>query len=377
MHDEELKILLHDYFDDLLSEEEESDFQSQLMENRTLAIELGKLKDLKRRLKNLPLNFEPPPKIISNITDKLLTLENVKEKKEAKKKSAKEKSVKAKKKNKKLNRKLLLNLLIIVIILALGGGGGYYYFDTNMNTFPWRLGLVSGEFKIGNSIKTPKQILELQTFELSEDGESVIYVQDQGTILVKGKSKLEIRSAGKSINSINFFYGNLEYTPKPMNNKFQIVRNDLVITSENSKFRIFSDELGDFQLEISSNYLQIEFKKELYRFAHDYVVKIEADNFIRTPYSNKTTPDFIKLLRDYNYNHDSKLLLKIINSATKNDALTLHFLLSHVAPAKRELIINKLQSIIPLPYGVDKSNILILNQQMMNKWWDEIYSTIY
>ena len=85
MHDEELKILLHDYFDDLLTEEEESDFQSQLMENRTLAIDLGKLKDLKRRLNNLPLNFEPPPKIISNITEKLLTLENIKEKTEAKK----------------------------------------------------------------------------------------------------------------------------------------------------------------------------------------------------------------------------------------------------------------------------------------------------
>ncbi len=231
--------------------------------------------------------------------------------------------------------------------------------------------------KIGNSINSPKQILELQTFELSEDGESVIYVQDQGTILVKGKSKLEILNAGKGINSICFYNGSIEYIPKPMNDKFQIVKNDLVITSENSKFRIFSDELGDFHLEILSNYLQIEFKKELYRFAHDYVVKIEADNVIRTPYSNKTTTSFIKLLSDYDYNHDSKTLIKIINSAAKNDALTLHFLLSQVAPAKRELIIDKLQSIIPLPYGVNKSNILILNQQMMNKWWDEIYSTIY
>ena len=376
MHDEELNILLHDYFDDLLTEEEESDFQSLLMENRTLAIELGKLKDLKRRLKNLPLNFEPPPKIISNITDKLLTLENVKVKLESKKKSSKEKTIKVKKKRKKINKKLLLNLFIIVIILALGGGGGYYYYNMNMKTSPWRVGLISGEFKIGNSISL-KQLSEQQVFELSEDGESEIYVQDQGVILVKGKSKLEVLSAGKNINSISFINGNIEYIPKPMNGKFQIVKSDLIITSENSKFRIFSDELGDFHLEVLSNYLQIKFKKELIRFAHDYVVKIESDNIIRTPYSNKTTSGFMKLLSDYDYNHDSKTLIKIINSAAKNDALTLHFLLSHVAPAKRELIIDKLQSIIPLPFGVDKSDILILNQQMMNKWWDEIYSTIY
>ena len=376
MHDEELKILLHDYFDDLLTEEEESDFQSQLMENRTLAIDLGKLKDLKRRLNNLPLNFEPPPKIISNITEKLLTLENVKEKTEAKKKSSKEKTVRVKKKRKKINRKLLLNLFIIVIILALGGGGGYYYYNINMSTSPWRVGLISGDFKIGNSTSL-KQISEHQTFELAEDSESEIYVQDQGVILVKGKSKLEVLGAGKNINSISFIHGILEYIPKPMNSKFQIVKSDLIITSENSKFKIFSDDLGDFHLEILSNYLQIEFKKELFRFAHDYVVKIEADNVIRTPYSNKTTPDFIKLLSDYDYNHDSNTLIKIINLAAKNDALTLHFLLSQVAPAKRELIIDKLHSIIPLPYGVSKSDILILNQQMMNKWWDEIYSTIY
>ena len=72
MHDDDLHIKLHDYFDGLLSPEEEGDFQTLLMDNRSLAIELGKLKDLKRRLKNMPLSFEPPGRIIDNITEKLL-----------------------------------------------------------------------------------------------------------------------------------------------------------------------------------------------------------------------------------------------------------------------------------------------------------------
>jgi len=376
MPEEELSILLHDYFDNLLSEDEESDFQTLLMENRTLAIELGKLKDLKRRLRNMPLSFEPPPKIIRNITEKLLLLENIKEKSDSKRDASKAKTIKVEKQRKKKSRKIFL-ILIIIIILAFGGGGGYYYYIMNMNISPWRIVPISGEFKIGSNSSSPKQISKNQIFELAEGGESEIYVQDQGIIQVEGKSKIEILSSSKNQNSISFIYGSLEYIPKPMSDKFQIVKGELVITSENSKFRISSDELGDFHLEILSNFLQIQFKHELFRFAHDYVVKIEGDNVIKTPYSNKTTPNFIKLLTEYDYNYDPSTLQKIIDLAVNNDALSLHFLLSRVTPAKRELIIEKLQSITPLPFGVVKSDILILDREMMNKWWDKIYSTIY
>lgn len=376
MHDEDLKIKLHDYFDDLLSAEEESDFQTLLMENRSLAIELGKLKELKRRLKNMPLSFEPPPQIINNLTDKLLRLEKSKDNTNRKKKSDDDEKIKIKKR-KKRSGKTLLNIFIVVMIIALTGGGGYYYYTMNQSTSTWRIVPLAGKYKVESNSNAPNQISENQTFKLDEDGKSEIYVKDQGVISVIGKSELEVISTSKNQSSIRFIYGNLDYIPKPMSGNFQIVMNGLTITSNNSKFRIFSDDLGDFHLEILSNFLQIEFKQESYRFAHDYMVKIEADNVIRTPYSNKTTQNFISLLAEYDYNKESKTLMKIIDKAATNDALTLHFLLSQVRPAKRELIIDKLNSIIPLPFGVSKSDILILNQVMMNKWWDEIYSTIY
>ena len=376
MHDEKLKILLHDYFDDLLSVEEESNFQTQLMENRSLAIELGKLKELKRRLKNMPLSFEPPPKIIDNLTEKLLTLENSKVETKKTKIDKNLEKVRAKKKKKKSNRKTVLNTFIILIIFALGGAGGYYYYINQSPSF-WRVVPIAGKFKIEGKTNSPKQISENQIFKLEENGKSDIYLKDNGMLHVIGKSEFKIINSNTDLSSIKFISGNLEYIPKPTSNKFQIVIDDLIITSENSKFRIYSDELGDSNLEILSNYLQIEFKKELYRFAHDYVVKIEADNVIRIPYSNKTTPGFIKLLSEYDYKKETKTLKKIIDNAKNNDALTLHFLLSKVSPAKRELIIEKLNKIIPLPYGVGKSDILILNQEMMNNWWDEIYTTIY
>ncbi|VAX16142.1 hypothetical protein MNBD_IGNAVI01-3119 [hydrothermal vent metagenome] len=376
MPNEDQKILLHDYFDELLSPEEEADFQTLLMENRSLAIELGKLKDLKRRLKNMPLSFEPPPKIINNITDKLLTLEGVQDEGKAKKRSS-GKKIKYKKKKRKKHRKAILNIIIIILLLAIGGGGGYYFYYANKVEASWRVSPISGQYKIGNNIDSHRNISEEQIFKLGKNGVAEIYLNNLGTLHVDGKTELKVLSIEPDKGSISLSYGHLEYIPKPTLRIFQILMNDLLITSKNSKFKIYSDDLGDFTIEVLSNFLEIKFKGIVHRFAHDYVVKIEAGQVLKTPYSIKTSPEFIKLVNDYDYNHETKMLLKIIDTASKNDALTLHFLLSQVDPAKRELIIDKLNTIIPLPYDVDKSIILILNQQAMNKWWNEIYSTIY
>ena len=376
MPNEDQKILLHDYFDELLSPEEEADFQTLLMENRSLAIELGKLKDLKRRLKNMPLSFEPPPKIINNITDKLLTLESTQDKGKSKKKST-GKNKKTKKKKRRRSSKVILNIIIIILLLALGGGGGYYFYYMNKVEATWRVSPISGQYNIGSNMQQLKGISEEQIFKLGKNGEAEIYINDLGTLHVKGKTELKVLSISPDKGSISLSYGHLEYIPKPTLGMFQILMNDLLITSKNSKFKIYSDDLGDFTIEVLSNFLEIKFKGVLHRFAHDYVVKIEAGQVLKTPYSIKTSPEFIKLVNDYDYNHDTKMLLKIINTASKNDALTLHFLLSQVEPAKRELIIDKLNTIIPLPYDVDKSKILILDKKGMNKWWDEIYSAIY
>ncbi len=374
MPNEDQKILLHDYFDELLSPEEEADFQTLLMENRSLAIELGKLKELKRRLKNMPLSFEPPPKIINNITDKLLTLESAEVKEKTKKKSSKTKKPK-KKKNR--NPKMVLNIIIIILLLILGAGGGYYYYYINKVEATWRISPISGQYIIDNNSHPMLKISKGQTFTLNKNGKVEIYINEKGTLNITGKTKFKVLSIGGEQSIISLSYGHLEYIPKPTLGEFQITINDLFITSKNSKFRIYSDDLSDFTIEVLSNFLEIKFKGIVYRFAHDYIVKIEAGQVLRTPYSNKTTPEFIKLVKDYDYNHNDKTLLKIIKKASKNDALTLHFLLSQVVPAKRELIIDKLKTIIPLPYDVNKGKILILNRHAMNVWWDEIYSAIY
>lgn len=376
MHDDDIHIKLHDYFDGLLSPEEEGDFQTLLMDNRSLAIELGKLKDLKRRLKNMPLSFEPPGRIIDNITEKLLTLE-CKNSQKLRRKEPQKIKPKLKPTKKKSGSKVLVSVILILIIVVLGGAGGYYFYNMNKSTTPWRIVTLSGEVKIGSSGQSGNQISENQIFQLSDEGESDIYLGDEGVLKIIGKSEFEILSASNVSNTIRFNYGLLEYIPKPNSIELETVLNDFKVKSNNAKFRISTDELGDYTAEVLNNFVVIEFREKHYRFAHDHRVKIVADQIIRTPYFINTNSNFIKLLQDFDYNKEPKLLKNIISRAEKVDALSLHFLLSQVKPADRELIISKLEELVPLPYGVAESEILILNQEMLNKWWDKIYSEIF
>ncbi|MEN8192571.1 MAG: hypothetical protein ABFS12_07115, partial [Bacteroidota bacterium] len=375
MHDDELKIKLHDYFDELLTPEEEADFQILLMENRNLAIELGKLKDLKRRLKNMPLSFDPPPGIIENIIEKLHSQEKTISKKVEDEKPMEVASKLKRRKSRSKKKFLSIFLKFLLIILLVGGSGGYYYYYITKPTTPWRVNIVKGEARIGYTVNGTK-ISENQVFELVEDGEADIYVNDLAVINVNKNVKFEILTANQNKNLISFRYGNLEYTPKLGSKRFEIQIGPLLVISTNSKLKISTDQYGDYELEIISNFLNIELYEDSYRFSRDYIIKIDANREIRIPYNKKSTRKFIKLVENYFYKNDPEILDKIITNASFNDAFTLHYLLPQVTPAKRELIIKKLQSLVPLPFGVEISDILILNKEMLNKWWDEIYSAI-
>ncbi len=97
------EIALHDYFDDLLSPGEKVEFEEILVEYIDLAIDLRKLKTLKRILQNLPMAFEPSEILMENISKTILEAEEmyIHPEPESEPKPKKEKKEKKKKKKKK------------------------------------------------------------------------------------------------------------------------------------------------------------------------------------------------------------------------------------------------------------------------------------
>jgi len=128
MFSEKEEILLHNYFDNLLSKEEQTEFEDCLLDNIDLAIELGKLKNLQRNLNNLCSNFNPPDTVIENIINSLLK-NKVDSKNINPNKSDGKKVTKTKKTKRKLTQKtkyrlkqfvLILFILFFIVVLIFG-----------------------------------------------------------------------------------------------------------------------------------------------------------------------------------------------------------------------------------------------------------------
>ena len=83
-------------------------------------------------------------------------------------------------------------------------------------------------------------------------------------------------------------------------------------------------------------------KDKNYKLAHNYKVNIENGQIIRTPYHKEVTKRLKRELVNFDYYADYGALTKILVYSSEHDALTLHFLLSKVAPANREMVYQKL-----------------------------------
>jgi hypothetical protein len=374
------KILLHDYFDNLLSQEKQKEFEETLLDNIDLAIDLGKLKNLQRNLRNLPSNFTPSEKVIENIINSLLEekvekLPTEEEEKNNKKKKKKEKKSKKKRKGLKAKTKFRLKqifitstfLLFIAII-----GIGYYYYQKENSTFPWKITSISKTISPELQKLIATGLSKRTKLVTSANEKAVITVSNKGTITLLGECKFTLLNGSQSKNSINFEKGNLIFAPHPANILFELQHNGITINSKNSEFEIKSEAGKHSIINVISNYLEIKIDDVTKKVPNNHSVKI-LNNNIGFPTVFNISPKFAKLISMFEIEPSDKILLKIIKSSKISNSFTLLALLSKVSPTDRELIIDRLNKFIPMPPEISKVDILLLDEEALNIWWEEIY----
>ncbi len=378
MSKENEEILLHDYFDNLLSEEEQNRFEDLLLDNIDLAIELGKLKNLQRNLNNLPSTFTPSEKTLDNILNSLLN-NNLSEKEAIEKKKEKNFFGKEKKEAKprqkfkpktKFRIKQIFSVLISIAFISALIFGYFLYVDMN-NTTPWFVKIVN---KSDLSTDPRNKNIELNInslFETKKSELAEILIQDAGIIKLNENTKIEVKNGTKSLNSIIYLGGSLSFIPDFKNGLFELIYNNIAIKSSNSEFSI-DTTYGNIEVSVLSNFIYITINGFDFQIPSNYKFSFIGENSISIPINMQTSPEFANLINTYSLSGNEFLLSKIIHNSSKNDVFTLFYLLPQVSPEFREKIIDELSKISPLNSSLTKENILLLDQNALNNWWEEI-----
>jgi len=380
MNNNKFEILLHDYFDNLLSPEQVKEFEEYLLDNIDMAIELGKLKTLRRRLNNLPSTFSPDPIVIEHIYNSLLegkkeeqlteVSDEVEEKVVEKSKGKKKKEKKEKRLKAKTKYRLKILFVVLFFILVIGViTRGYLYYSKKNKTTPWQVEMIN--VSDGNSIE---KTVEVNSAVLTSENErALISIANIGKIELKGKSKILILEGTRSENKIIFSYGYLAFTPMPQNKAFLVKVKNLLLKSEQSKFKIVSTDKS-YNINIETSFITILNNEHKFKIPLEHEFTLLNNNTISIPLNKKTSIRFSKLVKNYMLSGNEKTLESLIAAAGKTDVFSLHYLLYNVPPVYREKILVKLHKLFPALTESNKEKILFLDERELNFLWDELFS---
>ncbi len=388
MNCNELRSLVSDYFDKELPAEKAKEFEENLKDCTEAQIELERLKNLTKRLRNLTLSFEPPPQVISELTENLLNLsldeaEKAKSKKEKKEKEKESAELKKKKELRnggigffrqyKKSLGISPSKFIIILVTLIAAFIFYFLFIVQGDTSPWKIEPLSGSYSINGNRTTGVELFVKDNVSTDILGKLKIKIKQDAEITLDTNSSFEIVSAKRNKNEIILRNGSLFFYALTLDANF-ILKYDLMkITDFKSNFVISILKNTNVLIEVSSGLIKVEVPDDEFFLGSDYICEIKNARAPLIPYHKEASEKLMTNL-DYLNNsiQDLGALTAVVNSATEYDALTLLRLIEKVPIANRDMLYQKLSEFFPPPKGVTKQGVVSLKKSMLEEWFYSI-----
>ncbi|PKL89103.1 MAG: hypothetical protein CVV23_06740 [Ignavibacteriae bacterium HGW-Ignavibacteriae-2] len=387
MNCDELKIFSDDYLEDLLPNNLRIEFEQNIVNCEEENEYLETCKKIKNHISEMPLTFDPPPQIISDLTDKLMQLSDSAEKvkiepetlKKIEKRSRKTESKietfeapakKIVKQKKSAISKISMLLVILIVFLA---ALSYYFIRVFNNSGPWKVTSLNGNISINNNNVKQLNVNQGDRINTEVNSSAKIIIPMEGEISLGKNSSILITETKQTTNSIVFNSGSISFTPISDNPNFEVVYNDLIVNGMNGTFSMQIDSIGQCIIEVEKNKIEVIKKKDRLKLSKNYFCIIQSNNVIMFPFHNKTNEEFRNELYRLSINiNDIGLLSSVLLKARETDALTLLRILELSMKGNREMIYQKLANFFPPPVKVSREGIINGDVEMLKLWWNDI-----
>lgn len=391
---DEVRNLMHDYFDNLLSAEERSTVESYLEEYEDIAQEyelLGKLLD---RSQKLPIGIKTPDTVINKISDELLSqsLEKIESDKQQKlreftenveKEGEQRKKLKGQQKRKtntsndtssfqlpKRSIKVPLIFLLIVIIIV----GGYFAYGFLSTNLPWNLKQEYGTYQITPSSSNKQTLDEQETLTTLDSSKVDVIVPNAGKLELRSFSSLQLIKGTDTDNIALLTSGRVDAYCKIDAPRLTIKTRPVDVIARGGDFSVMLDDVGNVNVRTQNGLALLSNEIEELLLIQDHNCKILSDGNIGIPYHVNSDTALVQLILEASFNKNIPVDLdKLLSLVTPLDGITLLYLIKEAKnPADRLTIFLKLNEFYPVPSGVTQDGIINLNPDMFDLWRNEI-----
>ncbi len=398
---EEVKLSLHDFFDELLSTSEKREVEAHLRTCTDCLEEYKRLRKFFNILKDLPYNIDPPSEIITKVSSELLarSTKSAQVGKEIPKKHLKKLKRERERQEKRLKAlkgaarkstvattaistrvypglssiKYDLKKIIFILTPLILIGAGYLLLDYMKYNSPWRVRGVEGQYFINGNLENSGKLSQGQTFLTGNNSKAIINVPKVGRLEVDPNTLLQLIKAKDGSNTIMLKVGMIRIVTAEDLPDLIVTIKKLNIVDYGGVYTINVDDNGSVDLKVESGDAVVNYNNVKTYVSGGYVCNILKGVKVGTPYREDAPEELKEEVKKFdNGSNNATSIDKIIRYARQSDAFTLFDLIKKTALLERGKLFQAIANYFPPPESVTKNGIMELDKKMLLQWWEDI-----
>jgi hypothetical protein len=239
----------------------------------------------------------------------------------------------------------------------------------------WGVARLDGAPRIGSALVNDKARLGIgEWLETDTTSRAQISVSDIGQVEIDPNSRVRLVETKPTEHRLELAEGRLSARISAPPKLFFVDTPSGVAEDLGCAYTLEVDKSGNSLLRVTTGWVSLQLQDR------ESVVPAGAACTTRpgvgpgTPYFEDASETFRTALSKVDFDHDSSQIRIVTNNSRVRDTLTLWNLLPRVSGADRELVYDRLASLVPPPRGVTREGVLKLDQQMLDSWKEKLES---
>lgn len=264
-------------------------------------------------------------------------------------------------------KKFILPVVLVVAVIA-----SIYILFSGENG--WEVKIKKGSVVIGSEEISENTTLPAEKSVLTTaNSYASVYIPGIGEINLDPRTSFQRL---KTKNSARLNTGTIStiFSNEKESLRLEVPSAGITDYSPGNSYSLAIDSLGNSKLSVEKGWLRVAGLNNEVILGPDYMLEIRKDRGCCIPYHFSASPVVIELIGNISFKAMESSVVPLLENSGHREALTLWNLFRTSGRGVRELIYNKLNSIIPHPDNISKNELLSLDEEKLIAWLKEIQS---
>ena len=211
----------------------------------------------------------------------------------------------------------------------------------------------------------------------NDSSRAELFITDIGKVLVEPNTKLMIVKGKDGRNKLSVIYGTIDADMKKVQEPVHVELPSAIAMDEGGSYKVTVDGSGDGLFYVKSGQVEVVSGNKQSVVPAGSLVMTKKDKGVGTPFSNLSSSVFKKALYNFDFgNCDVSCVTTILNSANKNDAVSLVNMITQVEEQYKDRVYAKVASFVPPPHPVHRDSIPFIDEKEIEDWVTKIEADV-